>query len=80
MTDSAERSVTEPRDFDRQYVGVVVDGRELIYINAFKLPDSPSLKPATTAVGACDGGAAFWGALYDPQTGAFSEIAINGGA
>ncbi|AAM41027.1 conserved hypothetical protein [Xanthomonas campestris pv. campestris str. 8004] len=31
-------------------------------------------------MGACDGGAAFWGALYDPQTGAFSEIAINGGA
>ncbi|CEM58581.1 hypothetical protein [Xanthomonas campestris] len=78
--DALTPTIAEPRDFDRQYVGVVVDGRELIYINAFKLPDSPSLKPATTAVGACDGGAAFWGALYDPQTGAFSEIAINGGA
>src|SRR5690606_37955172 len=31
--------VSGPQDFDRQYVGIEADGRELIYVNAFKLPD-----------------------------------------
>ncbi|AAM36619.1 hypothetical protein J155_01899 [Xanthomonas citri pv. citri] len=30
------------------------------------------------AIQVCDGGSMFWGALYEPQTGAFSQIAING--
>jgi len=27
---------------------------------------------------ACDGGPSFWGALYDPDTGSFSELEANG--
>lgn len=58
--------------------GVVIQGQQLIYINAFKLPNDPPVKPAKEAIRVCDGGSAFWGALYDPQTGAFSQIAVNG--
>ncbi|QJD67503.1 hypothetical protein HG421_07040 [Xanthomonas campestris pv. badrii] len=75
--DALTPTIAEPREYDRQYVGVVIQGQQLIYINAFKLPDDPPVKPAREAIRVCDGGSAFWGALYDPQTGAFSEIAIN---
>ncbi|MCC4611685.1 hypothetical protein LL963_06175 [Xanthomonas campestris pv. esculenti] len=75
--DALTPTIAEPREFDRQYVGVVIGGQQLIYINAFKLPNTPQMKPANEAVQACDGGNMFWGALYDPQTGAFSQIAVN---
>ncbi|QBG88033.1 hypothetical protein ACQR53_11235 [Xanthomonas oryzae] len=75
--DALTPTIAEPREFDRQYVGVVIQGRQLIYINAFKLPNTPEVKPATEAIQVCDGGSMFWGALYDPQTGAFSQIAVN---
>ncbi|WP_349657488.1 hypothetical protein [Xanthomonas sp. 10-10] len=77
--DALTPTIAEPREFDRQYVGVVIQGQQLIYINAFKLPNDPPVKPAREAIKVCDGGSAFWGALYDPQTGAFSQIAVNGG-
>lgn len=71
-------TIASPQDYDRQYVGVVVDGRRLIYINAFKLPDQSDIDPSREAVVICDAGPRAWGALYDPQTGAFSEIEIDG--
>ncbi|AVQ07428.1 TPA: hypothetical protein HH295_17270 [Xanthomonas vasicola pv. zeae] len=76
--DALTPTIAQPRAFDRQYVGVVIQGQRLIYINAFKLPNTPEVKPATEAIQVCDGGSMFWGALYDPQTGAFSQIAVNG--
>ncbi|APO93663.1 hypothetical protein [Xanthomonas vesicatoria] len=76
--DALTPTIAEPREFDRQYVGVVIQGQQLIYINAFRLPNDPPVKPAREAIKVCDGGSAFWGALYDPQTGGFSQIAVNG--
>ncbi|MFA4578801.1 hypothetical protein P1940_21615, partial [Xanthomonas perforans] len=67
-----------PGEPTRQCGGVVIQGQQLIYVNAFKLPNDPPVKPAREAIQVCDGGSMFWGALYDPQTGAFSQIAING--
>ncbi|WP_427851842.1 hypothetical protein [Stenotrophomonas acidaminiphila] len=72
-------TIAEPARSNRQYVGFIARGRQLIYINAFTLPDHDKTNPAREAVRVCDGGAAFWGAVYDPQTGSFSEIARNGG-
>jgi hypothetical protein len=76
--------------FDRQYAGVVIGGRKLIYINAFPHSivdfdgtDLMSLwrkgadwrrKPVVI----CDGGDAFWGALYDPQSKTFEDFEFNG--
>jgi hypothetical protein len=72
-------AIAEPAQSGRQYVGFVSAGRQLIYINAFTLPDHQKINPAREAVRVCDGGAGFWGAVYDPRSGTFSDIARNGG-
>ena len=79
--------IREIDSYLRQYVGVTVDGRQYIYINGFAaalLDDWPSQVDAprwkTVAFIGCDGGSAFWGALYDPVTRKFSDLAINGSA
>jgi hypothetical protein len=65
----------------RQYVGVVVAGRRLIYLNAFPAP-TPGTADArdarTKAYIVCDGGSSFWGAEYDPATGRFQHLDSNG--
>lgn len=69
--------VIDPYSYARQYVGVIIHGRRLIYINAFPaswIKQQYRNKPFM----ACDGGTMFWGALYDPQTHQFSDIAANG--
>ncbi len=75
---SLSPQVADPTNSNRQYVGVEIDGQRLVYINAFSLPDHADIDPSREAVRVCDGGARFWGALFDPTTGEFSEIASNG--
>ena len=64
----------------RQYVGAVVDGRNVIYINAFpaSMMDYDEAFDTSRPVLACDGGADFWGVVFDPETGQFSGLAFNG--
>jgi len=76
---SAEPTPDLARSF-RQYVGAVVGGRRVIYVNAFPLSmaeSDPDLDP-TRLVRVCDGGASFWGVVFDPETGRFSDLAFNG--
>jgi hypothetical protein len=61
----------------RQYLGVVVNGKRLIYINGFSA-EKPGEHWKTEPVIICDGGGAAWGALYDPATRRFSDLALNG--
>ena len=75
---SLETQVPKAADFDRQYVGIEMDGRQLIYLNAFHLPDDADIDPARDAIRGCDGGAQFWGALFDPASGSFSDVQFNG--
>lgn len=70
--------IANPGDFDRQYVGIETGDKRLIYVNAFHLPEDSELDPARTAIRVCDGGAQFWGALFDPQSGTFSAVELNG--
>ena len=72
-----EELVKTPTDYFRQYVGVVVSGRKLIYLNAIKT-ESPMAGWQTRFVNICDGGDYFWGVIYDPATGKFSELHKNG--
>ncbi len=72
-------TIAKPAQSGRQYVGFVAGGRQLIYINAFTLPDHEKVNPAREAIRICDGGEQFWGAVYDPQDGTFSDVARNGG-
>jgi len=73
-----EAQVPNAADFDRQYVGIEMGGRQLIYLNAFHLPDGTDIDPARDAIRVCDGGAQFWGAVFDPATGTFSDVQFNG--
>ncbi len=75
---SLEAQVPKAADFDRQYVGIEMDGRQLIYLNAFHLPDDADIDPARDAIRVCDGGAQFWGAVFDPASGSFSDVRFNG--
>jgi hypothetical protein len=70
--------IDEPRKYFRQYMGVSHQGLRRILINAFC--DSPPTDWHDRLVVVTDGGTCFWQALYDPSTGAFSDLTINGRA
>jgi|GEM_PF-1075652 len=65
-------------DYTYQYVGVVVDGRDLVYINAFyHLSKIHNDKWQFEPVNVCGGYTHFWGALYDPVERTFSDLTFN---
>jgi hypothetical protein len=69
------------REFFRQYVGVVVRGKRLMYLNAFPAPAPRSADARDAQVKAyvvCDGGSSFWGAEFDPATNTFNHFDWNG--
>jgi len=59
----------------RQYVGVVRNGKRYVYGNFF--PEDESSDWLDHAISVCDGGGAYFGALYDLQSGKF-ELSFNG--
>ncbi len=61
----------------RQYVGIVVQGRRLIYINAFRADHVGRLTRYDPQI-TCDGGNNYWGVVYDPKTGRFFDLSFNG--
>jgi len=75
-------TVNDPAAYLRQYVGVTIRGKKYVYINAFrhaifiKPEDKDAWKRSPVMV--CDGGSSYWGALYDPETREFLELAFNG--
>jgi len=70
--------IDHPDQYFRQYVGIVVGKRKLIYINAFCRASPADWHKR--AVDACDGATCFWGVLYDTTTREFSDLEINGSA
>jgi hypothetical protein len=68
--------VENPEEYYMQYIGIIVGGKKLIYINAFA-DSNPDEVWKENAVNICDGGTA-WGVLYNPKTKKFYELAING--
>jgi hypothetical protein len=83
--------IENPEEFYMQYIGIIVEGKKLIYINAFsehgimqmvQNEDSSftltkSDKWKKSAVIICDGGNE-WGVLYNPKKKKFFDLAING--
>ncbi len=69
--------IARPASYYRQYVGITVAERKLIYVNAFSDEKPPSNWRKKLA-DRCDGGTAAWGVLYDPVTHEFSALATNG--
>ncbi len=72
--------IRDPRNFIRQYVGIVLGSRKVLYINAFpiELPSRGLEQLGQKAMVACDGGPGYWGVVYDPQTRRFEDLSVNG--
>ncbi len=76
-----------PFRFHRQYIGFLIQGERVMYLNAYPLyyneslndewdgsPYSPFEQPQIR----CDGGRFFWGAVYRPNTKTFEQFETNG--
>ena len=75
--DGVLEGISKPRQYYRQYIGLIIGGRKWIYINAFTSSRRvPEWRRRLT--NGCDGGTAFWGVLYDPAARRFSQLRANG--
>lgn len=84
---SPGRKVDSLKNFGFQYVGVIINGKKFIYINAFPFAEVELIKkykanfdPTKAPVKVCDGGPHFWGSLFDIETKMFSALNFNGTA
>lgn len=68
--------IKHPDHYYRQYLGLVVNKRRIIYINAL-CEDSPPENWQQTVYDVCDGGCT-WGVVYDVASGDFSDLEMNG--
>jgi len=74
-----------PAEYFRQYVGMTIGGRRLLYLNAVHADivtlhsDGPhALDWHSKAIVVCDGGEAFWGVEYDLGARSFGNLQCNG--
>jgi len=65
-------------EYHRQYVGIVVNGKRLIYGNFYPVSVSGYFDEKSTPVIICDGGAAFWGIVFEPESNVFLDLQVNG--
>src|SRR5215510_893772 len=62
--------IQHPDRYYRQYLGIMIDGRKFVFINAF-CDDKPPETWRELLVDVCDGGCS-WGVVYDVAKGEFS--------
>jgi len=67
----------QPGAYYRQYGGLTVGGRHIIYVNGARNAVVHG-DWRTVPISICDGGALAFGVEYDPATGGFSHFAFNG--
>jgi hypothetical protein len=65
-------------EYHRQYVGIVVNGKRLIYGNFYPANFPDYLDEKSKPVVVCDGGPAFWGIVFDPEANVFLDLKVNG--
>ena len=65
-------------EYHRQYIGIVVDGKRLIYGNFYPASISDIFDEKSTPVIVCDGGASFWGVVFEPESSMFIDLQVNG--
>lgn len=66
-----------------QYIGVEINNRKYIYLNAFIIDGDDDFTNwyknwKVAPIVMCDGGDGFWGVLFDLETQNFSQLSING--
>ena len=72
-----EQGIEDPLHYYRQYFGIVVGGRKLVYLNGVCKRFLKNSWRRELVAGICDGGCD-WGAIYDPETHVFSEWVLDG--
>jgi hypothetical protein len=67
----------QPAAYYRQYGGLVVNGRHIIYVNGVR---NAVVRGdwRGSAISICDGGQLAFGVEWDPATGSFAHFAFNG--
>ena len=75
--------ITSLKGFGFQYLGVVIDSKKFIYINAFRISRKGQLEYLyenwdSEPLVVCDGGMSFWGALFEINSLIFSDLSFNG--
>jgi len=80
VRDGAARkpTVRDGVEYHRQYVGIVVRGKRLIYGNFYPASVSDGFDEKSTPVIVCDGGASFWGIVFEPESSVFLDLEVNG--
>ena len=75
------RHIENPDRYFRQYLGLTVSGKKLIFVNAtcqFWREDPTEWRRQLQLID--DGGQCYWQAYYEPSTHKFSHLMINGTA
>lgn len=70
-------------NYGRQYGGLVLDGQKVIYINGVydrktNWQGEPTSIDYSQQIFVCDGGASYFGVVYDVEAGVFSDFYFNG--
>jgi hypothetical protein len=65
-------------EYHRQYVGIVVNGKRLIYGNFYPASVSDLFDEKSMPVVVCDGSSSFWGIVFEPDSSAFLDLQVNG--
>lgn len=65
-------------DYQRQYVGVIVNGRKLVFVSALVPFSRWHLHWKIEPIRVCGGGSDCWRVALDPQTKQFSHWEVNG--
>jgi hypothetical protein len=76
--DGRKPVIADTVQYHRQYVGIVVNGKRLIYGNFYPTSVSDYFDEKSTPVVVCDGGASFWGIVFEPESSVFLDLQING--
>lgn len=66
--------------YERQYAGGVVEGANLLYVNALCTTDVGGGDLSTDLIGVDDGGSCFWNATVDLDEGTLVHVSVNGQA
>ena len=75
---------SKPEAYYRQYAGLTIEGRQVIYVNGIdkdaveRAPEAQRESWKTNPVMICDGGTITFGVEYDPAAKTFSNFAFNG--
>ena len=68
-------AIPPEQPYHRQYIGIIVAGKKLIYGNFY--PEEHESTDQTPLI-VCDGGPSYWGIVFDPASGQFSDLRFNG--